>query len=293
MSWLILGGSGQLGLTLQETLRHHNISYDSPTRDDLDLRSQLNLEEYITKMNPAIIVNCAAWTNVNAAESNELEALAINGIAVGHIAKYAKKASATFMQISTDYVFSGDRTRPWSEMDYPKPSTAYGRSKLHGEKIALDIYPENTYIFRTAWLYSKYGNNFAKTITSKAFTNENLSVVNDQIGQPTLANDLATQIILSVTNNIPPGIYHATNSGQASWFEFALEIFSILGQDVNRIKPITSCDIQQTADRPAYSVLSHGAWDNTRVTEMQDWKLALRLAMPEILQSSRSRSLLE
>jgi len=286
-SWLILGGSGQLGRTLQDHLVDQSIEYFAPTRKVLDLTSATNVAECIDFYGPTVIVNCAAWTDVDKAENFESDALLVNGYAAEFIAKAAKKNNSILIQISTDYVFSGDGRKPWKESDPPKPKTAYGRTKEFAESVIREIYPENSYIFRTAWLYSKYGQNFAKTICFKAFKNkEIISVVNDQIGQPTLANDLSRQLVSAMKHRIEPGIYHGTNSGQATWYDFATEIFTMIGQNTNRIKPITSNELQRPAQRPKFSVLDHGEWDKYDFPKMRDWRIALQNSIADILRAS-------
>jgi len=290
MNWLIFGGTGQLGLTLQDQIRLENIDFLAPNKRDLDLTSETDVAQCIISTKPSVIINCAAWTNVNAAESNEKEALEINGYAVEYIAKYAKKAGSVLVHISTDYVFSGERDTPWGETDTPDPKTAYGRTKFFGEQALLDTYEENSYILRTAWLYSKYGKNFAKSISKRILDeNESISVVGDQIGQPTLADDLSKQIIIVAKKRIFPGIYHGTNSGEASWYDFACEINSLLGDVSERIVKVSSEEIINTAKRPSYSVLSHDKWDTVGIAKMRDWKLAINDSIKSIANFSKNQ----
>ena len=290
MNWVILGGSGQLGMTLQDQLKDLNKPYLSPSRNDLDLTSEIEVARYFDFAKPSVVINCAAWTNVDEAESNEKKALAINGYAVSYIAKYAKKYDSTVVQISTDYVFSGESTTPWKEFDNTEPKTIYGRTKLFGEKVLLDLYPQKSYVVRTAWLYSKYGKNFVKNISKRVLgTSESISVVDDQIGQPTLADDLSQQIILMLSKKIAPGIYHGTNSGKVSWYDLAREVSTLLGEDAERIVKITSQEINRAALRPSYSVLGHDAWTTAEITKMRDWKLALRSSIENIVSFSSNK----
>jgi len=282
--WLIIGGTGQLGLTFQDYLKKQNIFYLAPKRNDLDLTNENQIFSYIDFAKPSIIVNCAAWTNVDLAENQESEALQINGIAVENLARAAKKSEARLVHISTDYVFSGRNKKPWREDDLTEPETAYGRTKHYGELVINKIYPENSLIFRTAWLYSRYGTNFVNTIYYKAInTNETLHIVIDQFGQPTLASDLVEQIALAIKSEVKPGIYHGTNSGQTSWYDLATEIFSLTGQDKSRIKPITSVELKRQANRPNYSVLGHDKWIELDLPIMREWKVALASYVNEIL----------
>ena len=198
--------------------------------------------------------------------------------------------------VSTDYVFSGISDRPWREDDLRAPVSLYGTTKAAGEVALLSEYSEGSYIFRTAWLYSEWGKNFAKTMVRLALNGDGeVKVVDDQVGQPTLAMDLANQIVDSVIAKLPFGIYHATNSGQGSWFDFAQEIFNLCGDRVlaDRVVRTDSSAYVRPAKRPAYSVLGHDAWKNVGVNgvavpEMRDWRLALQEAMPAIISAVKA-----
>ena len=284
MSWLITGGSGQLGIALSRELDVRSLSYNSFSSQELDITQELNVRSVIDQISPKVIVNCAAWTDVDGAELNELQAKKVNSVGVENIALAAKSCGAKLIHISTDYIFSGNSHLPWKVNDVPAPQTAYGRTKAEGEKLLLHAYPENSLIVRTAWLYSPWGKNFAKTLTRLALSGiSDVRVVADQTGQPTSAKDLAGQIADLATSNSPSGIYHATNSGEATWYEFGLEIFNLLGADVRRINPVSSTDYLSMATRPSYSVLSHDSWIDKALTPMRDWRTALLDVMPEII----------
>jgi len=196
----------------------------------------------------------------------------------------AANIGARLIHISTDYVFSGESQKPFEIDDQIDPQSAYGRTKADGEKKVLISYPKNSYVVRTAWLYSGRGKNFAKTMTRLAMNGDGeVRVVNDQVGQPTSAVDLAKQIVDLGLGLAPAGIYHGTNAGQASWFEFAQEIFSLAGADMNRVVPVSSSEYPRPAKRPSYSVLSHEEWSKTSIAPMRDWKIALASVMPEII----------
>ena len=288
MTWLIVGASGQLGKSLCAELQDRNIAYVEWNRIDGSILDFEFVSKHVARIRPKVLVNAAAWTDVDGAESNEDEAELINAGVVGFLAAAAKNVNAVLIQISTDYVFSGVASNPWDEQSEKSPVSAYGRGKAKGEDLALESYSEGTYIFRTAWLYSQYGKNFAKTMARLAFKDsEIVRVVDDQIGQPTFAGDLANQIIDSVQKEIPFGIYHATNSGVANWFDFAKTIFELGNQDLNRVIGVTSAEYPRPAIRPKYSVLGHDAWKKTGVDEMRDWKAALSEAMPAIIKSVR------
>ena len=274
MSWLITGGTGQLGNALSLELRKREILFEAWGSQDLDISHRPTVRDLIAQLSPKVIINCAAWTDVDAAELDPGGAYAVNAQGASNLAKAAKEAGAVFAQISTDYVFSGVSDRPWQENDLLAPVSIYGSTKAAGEVAVLNEYSEKSYIFRTAWLYSTWGKNFAKTMTRFALNEDNeISVVNDQFGQPTSANDLANQIVDSILGKISFGIYHATNSGECSWFDFAREIFELSGASVSRVIPVSSSQFPQMAKRPSYSVLGHGSWNN--LPPMRDWKVAL------------------
>jgi dTDP-4-dehydrorhamnose reductase len=291
MSWLVVGAYGQLGKAITFVLKERGIDFNAPLSKDLDITSTPSCLNYIHTLYPEVILNAAAWTNVDGAESEPDSAHAVNEFGALNLALAAKKINSIFVHISTDYVFSGVSTIPWKESDVRAPISVYGASKAAGEVAVLGEYSANTYVFRTAWLYSKWGKNFAKTMARIAlFSDNEVKVVNDQVGQPTSALDLANQIVDSVLAKLPFGIYHATNSGQATWFEFSREIFSFCGSEnsLDRIVPIDSSSIVLKAKRPKYSVLGHQSWNligttGVNVPIMRDWKLALREYMPEIV----------
>jgi dTDP-4-dehydrorhamnose reductase len=243
----------------------------------------------VGSLSPDIIINCAAWTDVEGAESNEELAARVNSDGAENLAIAAKGCGAKFLHISTDYVFSGDKQEPWLESSLKNPQSSYGRTKADGEDRVLRAYTENSMIIRTAWLYSPWDKNFAKTMTRLALDGKSeVRVVNDQKGQPTSAIDLANQIISLAVSQTASGIFHGTNGGEASWFDFAQEIFKCTGEDINRLIPVSSDEYTQKAKRPEYSVLGHDAWNKTGITPMRDWRHALTDAMPEIISSVKT-----
>jgi len=275
--WLITGGKGQLGIAIGKALEKQSIEYISLGSAQLDICNVNQIHEIFLQYKPTVVVNTAAWTDVDGAEENENLAFAVNAIGVANIALASKEVGATLVHISTDYVFSGNGSQPWKEDAPHSPLSAYGRSKAAGEKSVQDVYPEGSYIVRTAWLYSPWGKNFVKTMQKLALANDNeVKVVSNQIGQPTSAVSLAEQIIVLVQSGAPFGIYHGTNSGQASWYEFAQAIFSSIGADVSRVKPIESIDFKQNAKRPNYSVLAHTKWLENEISTMPDWTKVLQ-----------------
>lgn len=292
MTWLITGASGQLGLALQEELTQHGIDFVGANSSELDISKPLIVNQMVDLIKPSVIINAAAWTDVDGAESNESTAYSVNALGPQNLAIAANKSGARLVQVSTDYVFSGDASSPWSENTAHNPQSVYGSTKSEGENFVLTILPSKAYVVRTAWLFSPEGMNFAKTIVSLALNQKDeVRVVNDQIGQPTFTVDLAKQIVELVLSQAPAGIYHGTNSGQATWYEFAQAIFSIAGADVSRVIPVSTTEFPRPAKRPAYSVLGHDAWAGTSVPTMRNWKIALEEAMPAIITALKKNDL--
>ena len=289
MSWLITGGSGQLGIAVSQELDKLGIAFDAWSSKDLDITHGSSVSEAFAKLAPKVIINCAAWTDVDGAESYEMDASRVNSDGPENLALAAKVCGSKLIHISTDYVFSGESQSPWQIEDEIKPQSAYGRTKALGESRVIASHPENSFIVRTAWLYSPWGKNFAKTMTKLAINSEGeVRVVNDQVGQPTAAMDLAKQLVELVLSNSSAGIYHGTNSGQGTWFEFAQEIFKLARADVGRVTPVPSSEYPRPANRPSYSVLSHDAWSNTSVKPLRDWRIALAEAMPAIISAVKA-----
>ncbi len=280
--WLILGGEGQLGLSLQLILSQANIPYRAAGRDTLDICNRDECIRIIKEIQPQVVVNCAAWTAVDLAEDNEEQAFNINCAGSRNVAIACRETNATLVHVSTDYVFSGVADAPYETDSPTTPTSAYGRSKLCGEHAVQEELPERSYIFRTAWLYSQFRGNFVKTMVRKALTNSPVRVVSDQLGQPTVATDLAQHVIDIVESNAPYGIFHGTNSEQASWYELTKEIYSFLKVDTSLVTPVSTAEYPTRAIRPQYSVLSHSRTSNLGLQEMTDWKTALLNALPTI-----------
>ena len=284
MSWLITGGSGQLGIAVSQELGERGLIFHAWGSRELNITQGPIVRDVIVKLSPKIIINCAAWTDVDGAEANEMLASRVNSDGAENIALAAKQCGAKLIHISTDYVFSGESQVPWQVTDEINPQSAYGRTKAAGERRVLTAYPENSSVVRTAWLYSPWGKNFAKTMARLAIKGKGeVKVVNDLMGQPTSATDLAKQLVALGQSTAPAGIYHGTNAGQATWFEFANEIFKLSGADDSRVSPVPASEYPRTAKRPSYSVLDHEEWGITSVPPMKDWKIALSEAMPAII----------
>jgi dTDP-4-dehydrorhamnose reductase len=222
-----------------------------------------------------VIINAAAYTKVDDAETHESDAHRINALGAANLARAAATHGARLVQISTDYVFDGTATNPYPEDAPLNPVSAYGRTKADGERLVLESNPGATYILRTAWLYGQHGPNFARTMLRLAVERDTVDVVTDQVGQPTWTSDLADQIVAMIDAKAPVGIYHGTNSGKASWYDFARAVFRFAGLDPDRVNPTGSGQFVRPAPRPSYSVLGHGAWERAGLKPMRDWSEAL------------------
>jgi dTDP-4-dehydrorhamnose reductase len=279
---LLLGGSGILGSEVLAHLQKENFDYVAPTSTDLDITNKGQLLRVISEFNPLWIINCAAWTNVDGAESSFEEAREINAMAVENLGVAADLFECKVIHISTDYVFDGDSSEPYLETSHVQPLNKYGESKLQGEKALLAALP-TAYVLRTSWLYGISGKNFVKTIAGKALRGEEISVVNDQVGSPTSARDLAIGILSILKNEPEPGIYNYSNLGSCSWFELAQKIYETVGADNSLVHPISSDSLSFIAKRPKYSLLSKEKWISAGLSEVPNWEDSLQLIMPEII----------
>jgi dTDP-4-dehydrorhamnose reductase len=269
--YLITGAAGMLGQDLQAALDGRAVT--ALSRNELDITDPDAVSAAVSEHD--VVVNCAAYTKVDDAETHEDLAYAINATGAANLARAAADGGAILVQVSTDYVFDGTATAPYPEGAPRHPVSAYGRTKAAGEQRALDLNPDGTLIVRAAWLYGEHGPNFAKTMVRLASDHDTVSVVDDQIGQPTWTLDLAHQIVALLDAGAPAGVYHATNSGRASWFDFAQAIFREAGLDPARVKPTDSAQFVRPAPRPAFSVLGHDAWGRIGVEPLRHWREAL------------------
>ena len=286
--WLITGAAGMLGTDLVAALDRRGDSVTGLDRAALDVTDAAAVAAAVARGRPDVIVNCAAWTAVDDAEAAEEQALAVNAGGPAHLAAACAHAGARLVQVSTDYVFAGTSARPHAEHDTPGPRTAYGRTKLAGERAVLDRLPGAGYIVRTAWLYGAHGRSFPRTMIALEGERPAVEVVDDQYGQPTWTADVAGQIIALAESAAEPGIYHATSSGQTTWFGLAREIFRLLDADPDRVRPIPSSALRRPAPRPSYSVLGHGAWERAGLPSIGDWKAALRRAFADLVAAQRT-----
>jgi dTDP-4-dehydrorhamnose reductase len=271
MRYLITGANGMLGHDLQAVLAGRDVT--ALARAELDVTDPGAVRA--ASAGHDVIINAAAYTKVDDAESHEDAAYAVNATGAANLATAAAETGATLVQLSTDYIFDGTATSPYPEDTPANPMSAYGRTKAEGERLAQQLNPGRTHIIRTAWLYGANGPNFAKTMIRLAGQHEQVSVVTDQVGQPTWTRDLAAQIVALLDSGAPAGIYHGTNSGQASWWDFARAVFRAAGLDPDRVTRTDSSQFVRPAPRPSYSVLGHTAWQAVGLLPMRHWEEAL------------------
>ena len=285
---LVTGGNGQLGKELRELSPvYSQFEFFFLTREDMPIDQFELVRTYFNTLKPAYCINCAAYTAVDKAESEKDLAFQINGEAVGVLAAVCKQQNTKFIHLSTDYVFNGEGAYPYTENFPTDPINVYGASKLEGENEATQLNP-GSIIIRTSWVYSSFGKNFVKTMMRLMNEKDEVKVVNDQIGSPTYAADIADVIlrIIANTQSQPstwkPGLYNFTNEGILSWYEFALAIKEITGSACD-IRPVPTSDYPTAAKRPAYSVL-----DKTKIQEnfgiqLKDWKKSLAICIEKII----------
>ncbi|RFA16526.1 dTDP-4-dehydrorhamnose reductase [Subtercola boreus] len=281
--YLITGASGMLGLDLQAALAARGADVTALGRADLDVTDAVAVLRAVAGHD--VVFNLAAYTRVDDAEEFEHEAFDVNAIGAGNAAAAARASGATIIHVSTDYVFDGSATSPYPEDAPYSPLSAYGRTKAEGERRVLHEHPSGGYVVRTAWLYGSSGSNFPKTMLKLIAGRDTVSVVTDQFGQPTWTVDVAAHLLRladaaqsGVRSHAEPGIYHATNSGETSWFAFTQALFGELGIDPDKVQPTDSSQFVRPAPRPAYSVLGHDAWSRAGIEPMRSWGEALHAA---------------
>lgn len=280
---LVTGSNGQVGSEIKELSSEYSYNFFFTDRTDLDITNFHAIKEFVEKNSINIIINCAAYTAVDKAESDEKNADAVNHQAVENLANIAKEKSLTLVHISTDYVFDGKNFKPYMEDDVTNPTGVYGKTKLDGEKALLDINPKNSIIIRTAWVYSSYGANFVKTMLRLGKEKDELGVIYDQVGSPTYARDLAKTIldILPKIENEEVEIYHYSNEGVLSWYDFAKEIMRMSKSDC-KINPIETKDYPTSAARPHYSLLNKSKIKTKFQITIPFWKDSLDEALRKL-----------
>ena len=276
--WLVCGSEGMLGHDLVAALGAHDV-----TAVDIDVLDVTDPAACLAAVaGHDIVVNAAAWTAVDEAESHETQAFSVNAVGPANLARACSAAGARMVQLSTDYVFAGDPTTPYAEDAPPAPRSAYGRTKAAGEWAVRAHLPAASWVVRTAWLYGAHGPNFAATMARLATERDTVSVVDDQRGQPTWTVDLAGAIVRMVEAEAAFGTYHVTSCGDTTWFGYAQAVFAGLGLDPTRVKPTTTDAFPRPAPRPAYSVLGHEAWRRARLDPMPPWQDSLDKALPVV-----------
>lgn len=291
-TWLVTGAAGMLGQDLLVRLRTEpGTAVVALGSTALDITDPEAVATAITEHQPVLVVNCAAWTGVDDAESREADAARINGDGPRHLAEVCAKSGAKLIHVSTDYVFAGDADQPYAEDAPTGPRGAYGRTKLAGERAVLDTLPDDGYVVRTAWLYGAARGNFVRTMIRLEGVKDTLDVVDDQRGQPTWTADLADHLVrlgtAALAGDAPAGVYHGTSAGETTWFGFTQEIFRLLGADPERVRPTTSEAFARPAPRPAYSVLGHDRWRAAGIEPIRDWRSALAEAFPALVAAER------
>lgn len=282
MNILITGCNGQLGNEIQklEKVNPQHIFFNTDVAE-LDITNQLAIDQFIQENKIDGIINCAAYTAVDKAESNKLLCTALNAEAPAYLAMSIEKRGGWLVQVSTDYVFDGTKHTPYVETDTPCPDSVYGSTKLAGE-IAVQKLCKKTMIIRTAWLYSTFGNNFVKTMIRLGKEKSELGVIFDQIGSPTYARDLAVAIMTAVNKGIIPGTYHFSNEGVISWYDFTKAIHRIAGINGCHVKPLHTAEYPAPANRPHYSVLDKTKIKDTYGIEVPYWEESLQECITEL-----------
>lgn len=273
MKILITGSKGQLGSELVDFLSKDNKVYGFGHKE-LDITDKNLVINKVSKIVPDIVIHCAAFVDADGCESNIKDAFDVNTIGSGNVIIASKKTKSIMVYISTDYVFDGKKDSPYIESDIPNPISVYGISKYAGEQIVRH-YLEKFFIVRTSWLFRKEGKNFVNTILDIAKDKKELKVVNDQVGSPTYVPDLAKAISTLISTDYY-GIYHITNSGKASWYEFTKKILKYAEIENVKVTPISTEELNRPASRPKYSVLANFNLEKRKIYKMRNWELALK-----------------
>jgi dTDP-4-dehydrorhamnose reductase len=283
---LVIGAGGMLGHDMMAVLAGHDAH--GVTRAGLDICDAEQVMAVTESFDT--IINTAAYTQVDQAETDKDAAFAVNADGARNIALAARAHGARLIHLSTDYVFDGSATTPYPEDAPTNPLSVYGASKLAGEIAVQESHPEGSLIVRTSWLYGLHGQSFPQTILRAGLARDTLDVVTDQVGQPTWSRDVAVMIRSLIDAQVPSGVFHATNSGQASWFDFAREIFHSASWDPDRIRPATTASFPRPAPRPAWSVLGHQNWSANNLEEPRSWREAFLEAWDTELSSLLSET---
>jgi dTDP-4-dehydrorhamnose reductase len=279
---IVTGSNGQLGRELKDLAAvYPQFEFHFFSREEFPINDEIIARELIHELQPSFFINCAAYTAVDKAEAENDLAMEINGIAPGALASLCRENSCKFIHISTDYVFNGESSSPLREDDPVAPVNFYGETKLKGEQLVQQHNPE-AIIIRTAWVYSSYGKNFVKTMIRLMSEKESIGVVNDQVGSPTYAADLAAAILTIIASGKwRPGIYHYSNEGVISWFDFAKTIKELI-QSACIVNPISTEQFPTPAKRPRYSVLDKSRISTIYGLQISDWKESLKACLKKM-----------
>ena len=279
---LITGANGQLGNEMRLLSSENNqYNYFFTDVQELDICDEQAIQTFVTENQIDVIVNCAAYTAVDKAEDNADLCRKLNAVAPGYLAKAAESRGAAMIQVSTDYVFNGTNHIPYTEEEPTCPASVYGNTKLEGAQNVMSNCSK-AIVIRTAWLYSTFGNNFVKTMIRLGKERESLGVVFDQIGTPTYARDLAKAIYAAINKGIVPGIYHFSDEGVCSWYDFTLAIHRIAGINTCKVSPLHTADYPAKAARPHYSVLDKTKIKKTFDIEIPHWEVSLQECINDI-----------
>jgi dTDP-4-dehydrorhamnose reductase len=280
--WLVVGGRGMLGTDVVAALGERGASVRAVGSAELDVRDADACTRVLLDGGFDVVVNCSAYTAVDAAEQAEDDAFAVNAVGAANLARACAASRARLVQVSTDYVFDGSAAAPYAEDEPPAPRSAYGRTKAAGEWAARAEH-DDVLVVRTAWLYGAHGGCFPRTIARALGSRDTLDVVDDQVGQPTWTADVARVVLDLIDADAPAGTYHATSGGQVSWYGFAQAVAVEAGTDAARVRPTTSASFVRPAPRPAYSVLGHASLLAAGVTPIGDWRERFALAAASVL----------
>ena len=273
---LITGCNGQLGNEMQLLAKENaQYTYFFTDVEELDITDENAVDEFVSKNEIDCIVNCAAYTAVDKAEENETFCNVLNNVAPGYLAKAVGQRGGCMVQVSTDYVFDGTNHTPYTEDEPTCPNSVYGRTKLAGEQSVMAAC-KNAMVIRTAWLYSTFGNNFVKTMIRLGKEKQELGVIFDQVGTPTYARDLAVAIFAAINKGVVPGIYHFSNEGVISWYDFTKAIHRIAGINSCKVRPLHTFEYPTPAARPHYSVLDKTKIKAAYGIEIPYWEESLK-----------------
>ena len=280
--WLVTGAAGNLGRDLVKALAAEtDIDLVATARSELDITDSAAVQAAVAGRD--LVINPAAWTDVDGAERDQAGAFAVNATGTANLAAACAESGAVLLFVSTDYVLAGDAAAPYQEDAQVRPINAYGRSKAAGEAAVREMLPDRGLVVRTAWLYGEHGRNFVATILGAAADREYLEVVSDVQGQPTWSYPLAQQLVAlgraALAGRAPAGVYHGTASGATSWYGLARAVFELSGLDPARIRPVTSDHFRRPARRPGFSVLGHQAWGRAGMAPLRHWRPMLADAL--------------